>query len=347
MEYKISVIIPVYNGEKDLDKSMSSLINQTFGFENIEVIIVDDNSKDNSKNIIKRYIEGYSNVKGIFLSKNSGLPGKPRNIGIKEASSKYIVFLDSDDCYLENAFEVLYNAIEKENSDFVIATHYINSDSYKFKVNLYQTNEDLINFNPLSSQEVFDSLSLNHFVAPWGKIFNKELILNNKIEFPQDCLCEDTYFYFKSLINAEKVTLLPNTPVYIYNTFEDKKTAIHGHNIKKFNQFLDGMYKEVNLLDNINLSANVTIAENISSLLLIFSNLNKKDKKEAVKKIYDFEKSLDKKIILDKKEINILNNCILKKKFNLAIFISNCYSGLYNNYLIKEFYRKLNNNRHS
>ena len=86
---------------------------------------------------------------------------------------------------------------------------------------------------------------------------------------------------------------------------------------------------------------NVFLDENISSLLLIFSNLNKDDKKEAILKIYEFEKDLD--INISRKEITFLNNCILKKKFKKAILLSDFYSFLYNNNLIKKVYRKSNN----
>lgn len=213
------------------------------------------------------------------------------------------------------------------------------------KANLLSTDYDIISFNPLESQGTFDKLSYNHLVAPWGKIYKKELLAKNNIRFPEDSLCEDTYFYFKCLIYSNKVTLLPKNYLYVYNTFENRKTAIHGHDMKKFNNFLKGIIYTKDLLNDINLSINVFLAENIASLLLIFSNLNKNDKKEAVLKVYDFEKDLDIKI--PRKEISILNKFILKKQFKLAIFISNCYSLLYNNKFIKKFYRKFNNEKNS
>jgi len=80
MKYKVSVIIPVYNAEKYLKTAIDSVINQTIGFENIELIIVNDNSNDNSEQIIKEYSNKYDNIIDIHLDKNSGLPGKPRNI---------------------------------------------------------------------------------------------------------------------------------------------------------------------------------------------------------------------------------------------------------------------------
>ena len=97
------------------------------------------------------------------------------------------------------------------------------------------------------------------------------------------------------------------------------------------------------LLNGVNFSINVFLAENIASLLLIFSNLTNDDKKEAILKIYEFEKDLNIKI--PRKEIAILNNLILKKHFTLAIWLSNFYSLLYSNHFIKNVYRKLNNRK--
>ena len=131
--------------------------------------------------------------------------------------------MDSDDEYLKDGLKNLYDTILSEDSDFVIGSHVINLDGDKVKVKFLQSDEKLVNLNPLESQEIFDSLSLNYFVAPWGKMFKKELILDNNITFPEDTLCEDTYFYFKALINSNKISVLPNTQVYMYNTFEHKK----------------------------------------------------------------------------------------------------------------------------
>ena len=341
MSYKVSVVVPVYNAQEDLVQAIDSVINQTMGFENIELILVDDASTDRSREIIRNYQKVHDNVKLVELEKNSGLPGKPRSIGIDYATADYIIFLDTDDSYQKEAFEAFYNAIEKEKSDAVIASHYINLDGDMVKANLIENDNDIVSLNPLESQKNFDRLSYNDFVAPWGKIFKKEVITQNNIRFPEDSLCEDAYLYFKFLINSSKITILPKQYLYVYNVFENKQTAIHGHNMVKLDNFIRGMGYVMDLLKNVNFSINVFLDENISSLLLIFSNLKRGHKKEAVLKIYDFEKDLDIKV--SRKEISILNNLILKKHFKRAILVSNCYSMLYNNGFIKNIYKKMNN----
>ena len=112
----ISVIVPVYNVEKYLDKCLESLLNQHYS--DMEIVVVDDKSTDGSLNIAKKY-EKYTNVKVIAKEKNSGL-SDTRNVGIKESCGQYIMFLDSDD-YVENGcIAKIQGIIEKENTPDII-----------------------------------------------------------------------------------------------------------------------------------------------------------------------------------------------------------------------------------
>ena len=95
MEYKISIIIPVYNAEKYIKKSLDSIIKQTIGFEHLEVIMVDDGSTDSSGEIMDEYAAEYENFKSIHLQENSGAAGKPKNCGLDHATAEYLMFLDA------------------------------------------------------------------------------------------------------------------------------------------------------------------------------------------------------------------------------------------------------------
>ena len=136
MDYKISVIIPVYNAQNTLKVTINSVINQTIGFENIELILVDDCSTDNSREIIEEYSNAYSNIKPIFLEENTGCPGIPRNIGIKNATSDYIMFIDNDDEYFPEICDKLYDAMIMEDADIVVCNTlvtYLNGDRIKLE----------------------------------------------------------------------------------------------------------------------------------------------------------------------------------------------------------------------
>ena len=96
LKYKISVIIPTFNAEDYLLEAVDSIKNQTMGFENIEVILVDDKSSDKTPDLIKELSQKYENVKSIILEENTGTASGPRNRGIKESSANYVIFLDND-----------------------------------------------------------------------------------------------------------------------------------------------------------------------------------------------------------------------------------------------------------
>ena len=119
----ISVIVPIYNAEKYLNKCVDSLINQTK--KELEFILVNDGSTDKTEEIIKSYKD--SRIK-YFKNKNQGI-GKTRNFGIEKATGKYIMFLDSDDYLKNNACEILYKSVEKTDADLAICDFYKIYDS--------------------------------------------------------------------------------------------------------------------------------------------------------------------------------------------------------------------------
>ena len=108
-----------------LKRSINSIVNQTIGFENIELILVDDNSSDSSKNILYEYSNNYPNIKVFFSEENHGFPGYGRNIGLKNASADYIMFIDNDDEYENDFCEKVYDIIKSKNCDVVLVNYNI------------------------------------------------------------------------------------------------------------------------------------------------------------------------------------------------------------------------------
>ncbi len=120
-KYKFSVIIPVYNVENYLDETVESVLNQTIGFEkNIQLILVNDGSKDGSGEICRKYREKYPN-NVIFVDKENGGVSSARNEGIKYIEGKYVNFLDSDDKWEPNAFKIVYRFFEKHYDEIDLA----------------------------------------------------------------------------------------------------------------------------------------------------------------------------------------------------------------------------------
>lgn len=342
MDYKVSVIIPVYNADKYLRTAIDSVINQTLGFENIELIIVNDNSSDNSRSIIEEYSSKYDNIIDIHLEKNSGFPGKPRNVGIEIASAPYLIFLDADDEYLPEAFQIYFDTIEKEKSDFVLAAHYWNLNGDKKKIEILHECDnpsELVSLNPLLNEKNFRRATYYH-VSPWGKIFNKKLILDKNIRFLEDALSEDAYFYYQTVLNSKRITYLPNDILYVYNVYDANESTIHTHNLKTFNDFFRGFEEVLALFKGIPYTKENVLRMSFNSILLLFSNLTIKEKINNIHRIHDLEMSLDEEVILPLNEIKMLNDEILKENYTRAIIISQVYSFFYKNKLIRKLYRK-------
>ncbi len=159
MKDKISIILPIFNVGAYLREGLDSLVNQTIGCENLEIIMVNDCSTDNSGEIINEYADKYDSCIAIHHEKNSGGPYTPRNTGLKACSGDYIMFLDPDDRYNLDACEILYNKIKETGDDMVLARFrrvfenrgYVQKSYSPYPDNLsrFYPNEDFRIANPL------------------------------------------------------------------------------------------------------------------------------------------------------------------------------------------------------
>ncbi|MGO0906032.1 glycosyltransferase family 2 protein [Clostridioides difficile] len=206
-EYKISVIVPIYNAEKYIEHAISSLLNQSIGFEVLEVILVDDCSTDRSGLIIDKYANRYDNIKVIHLEKNSGLPGKPRNKGLEIATCEYVMFLDQDDFFDQNACEILYNKIEDTDADVAFGYYnYVNEENVIIDRN--PTSDKYVNYlnGDSSDFEVIELKDKLNFVIPlFNKIYKRKLIEKNNIQFQEHVLGEDRIFVCEYFMTCERI----------------------------------------------------------------------------------------------------------------------------------------------
>ena len=324
--YKVSVIVPIFNAEEYLENTLNSLINQTIGFENIELILVDDCSKDNSKNIIKEYSDKYSNIKGIFLKNNSGGASTPRNKGIEYSTADYMMFMDSDDDILKDYCEVLYNTIIKSDCDIV---HCNNASKLNGKIYIPKSIDEINHDEKIIDDDEKIVLS---YVA-WAKIYKSSLIKNNHITFP-DTGYDDGVFATNCLVKTSKPVInLYNYPGYIY-LIENDSSITHSANIKLLKRFIMGygfcneLIKKIPTKFKKELNANF-----ISMALFVLFKLNNVN--QGIKIIYDYEKSFDFEITLNSKPLNYLNQKIINKKFKQAIILTKIIKLFYNNKLIR------------
>jgi glycosyltransferase involved in cell wall biosynthesis len=246
LDFKISVIIPTFNREKYIETAIDSIINQTIGFENIELIIVDDASTDNTQSIIESYAKKYSNIKSEYLKENSGYAGKPRNIGINLASSEYLMFLDSDDYFEEDACEFLYNKMKNEEINIIIGTCNVHkNDKIISGTPEYFKNKNVLKFENLHENKEF--LKFLELVAPKMSmiIFKKSFINEHHIRFNEEIPGQDTVFIVETLLNAKKILYLTDFVVYNYISHENSITTT------RTKKYFEGLVKSEELVFNI------------------------------------------------------------------------------------------------
>ena len=282
--YLISVIIPVFNTEEIMEKCFNSLLNQTIGFENLEIIFVDDASTDNTKEIIHEYKKKYYNVKYFYLDENSGNAGKPRNIGLKYALSNYIMFLDADDEYLPNACEVLYKKITEENADFVSGNFIQIKNNVKI-----DKSWDILNLS--DNELVIDDIVKNQEVlalppAIWTKIFKRSFISGHSLKFLEYKPAEDLYFFYQSLL-LSNLTVFINIPILYYRERDkdSSQQAISNDNSKvRLEGYLFTYKKAFELLKEFNPSLVWPLANHLNywSNLFLSSQLSKEDSKSLI-----------------------------------------------------------------
>ncbi|MHA7579442.1 glycosyltransferase [Paenibacillus vandeheii] len=222
-EHIISIIIPVYNVEKYIEESISSIVNQTIGLDKIEVILVNDMSTDRSGEIIDRYAKKYSNFKVIHLNENSGAAGKPRNVGIENATGDYLMFLDPDDSFTKNACEVLYQNIIEFNADISLGFYTsIYENGNKTKPNIFNQ----IPKSPFYLKDIEDFKNLYRFPpAVWSKMFKTKFIIENNIKFPEKIVAQDLVFSVHSYLKARGI-VYTNTSICNYKVRNGEEKSI-------------------------------------------------------------------------------------------------------------------------
>ena len=189
---KLSIIIPTYNRSKYISKCIDSVLSQTY--KNIEIIVIDDGSTDNTEEIIKNF-----NDKRIkyFKNTNHGI-GYSRNFGLDKATGDYIFFLDSDDYINADTVDNIFKNI-KSNDILIFDYKEIFEIDKKEKINRIPVfNAYVLSEHP----ELINIINL----GPCNKVYKKSLLVDNDIKFPEDIKYEDALFVIKTLKNAKSIS---------------------------------------------------------------------------------------------------------------------------------------------
>lgn len=225
MSIKASILVPICNVEKFLDKCLQSLIEQTL--QDIEIICINDGSKDNSLAIIEKFAESDSRI--VIIDKPNSGYGDSMNKGLEIAQGEYVGIVESDDFVDRDMFYELYDLAVKNNADVV-----------KSNFNFYWENpKKIIRCNNMNVDNIYVNDKLNReklfygMPAIWSAIYKKEWLENNGIKFlpTPGASYQDTSFNFKVACMAEKIVLTPKA--YLYYRQDNANSSVKNASVEK------------------------------------------------------------------------------------------------------------------
>lgn len=310
---KLSIIVPVYGVEKYIDKCLNSLVKQSL--KEIEVIVVNDGTKDNSQKIVDKYVKKYPDKIKSYIKENGG-QGSARNYGLKKASGEYIGYVDSDDFVEKDMYKKLYNKAKENNYDIVVCGNYNVSEDYQNKnidafINNYNTDLENIFFGKM---------------AVWNKIYKRDILIKNKLEFKEKVWYEDLAFTLKAIMNSNTFAFI-DEPLYDYLIREG--STMNNSNVQRNLEILDAFndilsyiqhnkkeeyFSKIEFLaiDHIYISAIVRVLK---------AEADDKVKRETINKLLDY---MNKKFpnYKNNKYINTLskNRKIIYKLINIKMY---------------------------
>ena len=322
MVYKISIILPIFNVDKYLRNALDSIINQTFGIDNLEVIMVDDCSTDSSGKIIDEYHDKYDNFIAIHLDENSGGAGIPRNTGLNNVSSDYVMFLDPDDEFMPDICEVLYNKLFETSSDIVTGNAIYIKDDFK-RMDLYYS-KNYFEIIPNKNLDLFKPFRM------WGTLFDYHLIKENNIKCIDVATNEDTYFIYECFFNAKKICYLNDyTGVKHYNRNVSEHVSLtHDLSKDRIIGTIDAFKEILILISNAKPTKDYVYDPFILNIFVRFNNkwnMNRTDKIEIFEKILEYE-SISNYLFNLPFHFKIMNFLLNKKMFNCLILVQNIFS---------------------
>jgi len=279
---KVSIIVPVYNAEKYIKKCLDSILNQTY--KDIEVIIVNDGSTDNSEEVIKQYLEKEEYNIRYFKNKNKGVSFS-RNFGVNYAAGDYIFFVDADDYLDEKLLENLKEEMQK------------GIDIIKFKAKKVDSKGRILEeiyvptFNEMSGEEAFEELKYNDVLLDtiWSYVFRKEFYIQNNFKFTENTHHEDFALIPLIIVKAKNVVSIDYYGYYYVQT-ENSITRNNSYEklVKRTNDMITHYDNMLEFIKNNNISesSKKSIKDFFAnSVILRTEELKGKEQEEYIKKI--------------------------------------------------------------
>lgn len=301
MSELISIIVPVYNCEQFLHRCLDSICNQTYS--NLQVILVNDGSVDNSESVCKKYIELDSRFELISI-KNLGSSGA-RNIGLKNVKGKYISFIDSDDFVSSDYIELLYNNLINYSADISVCDNIY----FENKISIDRCTKNIIEI--YESKKGVENILLKiyknelAFIVPWGKLYKTNLF--DGILFPEGKCFDDQATIYKTYLRSSKIVYSKVQAYYYYKNMNSISNTVYLKNPQDFFPIFEERLKLFQKL-SFKKAYKQTLIAYFYHLLNFCKNFNDKSKIFKMKQIA-------KKIII--------KNVSIKTKIKLICFLIN------------------------
>lgn len=287
---KISIIIPIYNGEKFIKKCLNSILNQTY--KNWEAIIVNDGSTDNTELILKEYCEKDSRILS-FNKKNSGVSDS-RNIGIEKAVGDYITFVDCDDWIEKDTLEKIVAILQEKECEVLRYNHFINYSNNTERVNIYD--KEIIG-------KTLEKEQIKKYILPrilsgsmpayvWLLFIKKDIIKKQEKFNTNLSMMEDTIFYLNLLININTMYIFNECLYHYYYSLESSSHS-SSKVIRNFNDLLlvNKIEEKLIIDNNLDIESNKKLYNTAHAKMIedmcfkIFKNTTLKETKEKIKEI--------------------------------------------------------------
>lgn len=348
-EDQVSIIIPIYNEEDKIIRNIESVLNSDY--ENIQIILVNDNSSDNTIKILNRYILEEERIVLINNEKNMGAAFS-RNIALDKATGKYVIFLDADDWIEPDFVSTLVQNANKDNLD-IVQINYIKEEKdqsipqkhFKVKKEIYSGKEDILeNIKAVISNNKLEDSYFSHIRSISGKIFKRSLIeKKEKIRFKEDLvLSENIFFNLEYMLRAKKIKYIQK---YLIHFTKDKSSITNSYieeekikkEVKRSIKYMKESIRDVKTIYKLEKKEKATLDEYLSlfifeRIFLVYKhsiNLKKdieeKDKKRELIKYIESEnyikyiKNINKNKLtdLEKKFLKYIKSSMFLRRFRI------------------------------
>lgn len=230
---KLSIIVPVYNAEKYLEKCVVSLQNQMV--DSVEILLINDGSTDNSLDICNKLAANDKRIK-VFTQKNSG-QSKARNVGLDNACGEFITFVDSDDWVDSDYYAKLIDAAERNDAD-VACGSIIRERRHSRKFRINYTSEVCYTY----PQEKIDAARVPDMCYVWNKVYKSSYLNDLKLRFIEGMFFEDVDFVTRAVYFSNKIVTVPGTFYHYWTNSKSTVKTMHKSDKKRLDSIISKKY---------------------------------------------------------------------------------------------------------